>query len=63
MSDALVQLANSIDACVEDALQTTPVPGLGPDYYEAPDHRIICLANGLRAISATLRALAKEPTP
>lgn len=55
---AMIALADSIDACVADALRPEPVPPNDPLLHLNPDHRVVSLANGLRAISAALRAIA-----
>lgn len=57
--DALLALADRVEACVEDAIKPTPIWGY-TGVFEQPDHRIICLANGLKVISESLRALAGE---
>ncbi len=49
------KLADTLDACVEDALRPLPLVGHS-NISQMPDHRIICLANGLRAVAAALRA-------
>ncbi len=51
-----LKLAAQIEACVEDAIRPFPHPAYpGGAFEQLPDARVVCLANGLKAIVAALR--------
>lgn len=58
--DQLIALAKRIDACVEDARRPRIVLREYEVEYQQPDSHTLCLANGLEATAAALRALAGE---
>lgn len=60
MSEELLRLARTIEACAEDARRPSPLVGY-PDCVQAQPASTISLANGLVAVAQALRAISIAP--